>query len=180
MCLFEAPKFKYQYTWIRLYFVSKLRVPIAVQEGIHNITFPTYASTCREYDMIFSEAISIISFRMGSFTSMSKIIPATDADKDIKQEFRYLGNGQKGTESDEQKYVCPLNAFLDYCSKGLIGQPEPISRTWRKVLPCDHKKSMETPAYFRQENIRVLQWNVLSQSKSLPLLIVDRWLVYFI
>ena len=106
---------------------------------------------------------------------MSKIIPATDADKDIKQEFRCLGNGQKGTENDEQKYVCPLNTFLDYCSKGLIGQPEPISRVWRKTLPVDHMNSMETPAYYRQENIRVLQWNVLSQSKSSPIFIVVIW-----
>ena len=123
--------------------------------------------------MNFLEVISIISFRMGSFTSMSKIIPATDTDKDIQQEFRRLGKGQRGTDDDEQKYVCPLNAFLDYCSKGLIGQPEPISRTWRKALPCDHINAMETPAYSRQENIRVLQWNVLSQSKSLPLTKVD-------
>ena len=156
-----------------IYFVSKLRLPITVQENILSLFFPTFASPCREYDMNFSETISIISFRMGSFTSMSKIIPATDADKDIKQEFRCLGDGQRGTEKDEQKYLCPLDAFLDYCSKGLVGQPEPISRKWRKALPSEHINAMETPAYFRQENIRVLQWNVLSQSKSLPLPKVD-------
>ena len=173
MCLFEAPKFEFQFTLILLYFVSKSKLPITVYENIHFIIFLTYPSSCREYDMNFSEAISIISFRMGSFTSMSKIIPATDADKDIKQEFRCLGIGQRGTENDEQKYLCPLDAFLDYCSKGLVGQPEPISRKWRKALPGDHMNAMETPAYYRQENIRVLQWNVLSQSKSSLVFIVD-------
>lgn len=111
-------------------------------------------------------------FRMGSFTSMSKIIPATDADKDIEHEFSQLGDerlvDQKRKEED--KGVCVLDNFLDHCSKRLAGLPEPISRKWKdsttEINPiANHSNSVRSGIHCKEENIRVLQWNVLSQSK---------------
>ena len=142
-------------------------------ECIDSITFPD--RSYYQYYMNFPEFKVFISFRMGSFTSMSKIIPASDADTDIKREFRGLANAKNSRDAgnNKERDLCTLNAFLDHCSKGLIGLPEPISRAWKKAPTGNQINSMETPACYRQENIRVLQWNVLSQSKSLPLPKVD-------
>ena len=109
---------------------------------------------------------------MGSFTSMSKIIPATDADKDIEHEFSQLGNGQNldHRRKEEDLEVCLLDNFLKHCSKRLSGLPKPISRKWKvsttDINPIDnHNNSMKIGDHCKEENIRVLQWNVLSQSK---------------
>ena len=104
---------------------------------------------------------------MGSFTSMAKIIPATDADKDIEHEFRQLRNKQPLPGSKDS---IALDNFLDHCSKRLIGLPEPISRNWKKfpinsVSSIDNSEAAPNGINCKEENIRVFQWNVLSQSK---------------
>ena len=104
---------------------------------------------------------------MGSFTSMAKIIPATDTDKDIEHEFRQLQNKRHLTG---RKDSMALDDFLDHCSKRLTGLPEPIARNW-KSLSAETISSIKNPdstlsgVNCKEENIRVFQWNVLSQSK---------------
>ena len=109
---------------------------------------------------------------MGSFTSMAKIIPATDTDKDIEHEFQQLQKNEplSGKNGDEESIA--LDNFLDRCSKRLSGLPEPISRNWKKfptgaLSSIDHINSTLSGINKKDENIRVFQWNVLSQSKYL-------------
>ena len=106
---------------------------------------------------------------MGSFTSMSKVIPATDSDKDVQHEFRRLENEQHLSENESKK-GCSLDSFLNHCSRRLVGLPEPISRKWKNSSTgnntlIDHTNPIENGVDCKQENIRVFQWNVLSQSK---------------
>ena len=105
---------------------------------------------------------------MGSFTSMAKIIPATDTDKDIQHEFRQLQNKRHLTG---RKDSMALDDFLDHCSKRLSGLPEPISRNWKNlsaetISSIKNQDSTLSGVNCKEENIRVFQWNVLSQSKS--------------
>ena len=109
---------------------------------------------------------------MGSFPSMSKVVPATDTDKDIEHEFRQLEGEQSLTENQREGDVefCSLDNFLPHCSKRLVGLPEPISRKWKKSTDeinsqIDYTNSIRNAPMYKEENIRVLQWNVLSQSK---------------
>ena len=104
---------------------------------------------------------------MGSFTSMAKIIPATDTDKDVEQEFRQLSKKRPLTGGNDS---IALDNFLDHCSKKLTGQPEPISRNWKKLSNestsyINNNNSTQNGIGCKEENIRVFQWNVLSQSK---------------
>ena len=104
---------------------------------------------------------------MGSFTSMAKIIPATDTDKDVEQEFRQLSKKRPLTGGNDS---IALENFLDHCSKKLTGQPEPISRNWKKLSNestsyINNNHSTQNGISSKEENIRVFQWNVLSQSK---------------
>ena len=107
---------------------------------------------------------------MGSFTSMAKIIPATDTDKDIEHEFRKIQNNGPlaGNHGDEESLT--LDNFLDHCSKRLSGLPEPISRNWKEfptgtLSSIDNTNTTLNKINGKEENIRVFQWNVLSQSK---------------
>jgi hypothetical protein len=109
---------------------------------------------------------------MGSFTSMSKIVPATDTDKDIEHEFRQLKNVEtlNKTRKDRDIEFSSLDNFLKHCTERLIGLPEPISRNWKKSTTgvnslIDHTNSRACEVHQKEENVRVLQWNVLSQSK---------------
>ena len=98
-------------------------------------------------------------FRMGSFTSKS-IIPPTCPPDDIH--FEGVNDAQ---------------SLLRICSEHLSGLPEPIKRKWkrrdcmvRKSRPMFERSlsatSNATTTTAPEENIRILQWNALSQSKS--------------
>ena len=111
----------------------------------------------------------VSSFRMGSFTSMSKIIPATDTDKDIENEFALIKN-QQIAEEDTVNEDRALSNFLNYCSRKLSGLPAPYSRKWKnstiqRTLEGKMQNDVKGQIDIKEENIRVLQWNVLSQSK---------------
>ena len=109
---------------------------------------------------------------MGSFTSMSKVIPATDTDKDIENDFcrikEQFADVRCGVDEVDDKYS--LDNFLDYCSERLTGLPTPFSRKWKNCNVENYRtecsKFKENEGNILEENIRVLQWNVLSQSKS--------------
>ena len=106
---------------------------------------------------------------MGSFTSLSKIIPPTDTDKDIENELALIKN-QHIAEEDTVNQDKALNNFLKYCSRKLSGLPAPYSRKWKNstiqsTLNSKMKNDGKGRIDIKEENIRVLQWNVLSQSK---------------
>ena len=94
---------------------------------------------------------------MGSFTSMPKVIPAlseSDCDADVS----YPREGQREE----------LPEFLARCSRHLASLPPPIERKWKtRRSICNSKE--ENSAIDNEsescENIRVLQWNVLSQGE---------------
>ena len=117
---------------------------------------------------------------MGSFTSKS-IIPATSGDNDLD----LLGlDGVSDCES-----------LLRLCSEHLKGLPEPIRRSWtakkRRASTTNtrsdqqHQSNEQSDSFRKsrlsfeqsvnhgqespaatEENIRILQWNALSQSKD--------------
>ena len=106
---------------------------------------------------------------MGSFTSMSKVIPATDADKDVEHEFCLIGK-ERILDQTRKEDLGLLDNFLNHCSKRLAGLPQPIPRKWKDssttIHPIDtHIDSVTNGVHCKEEDIRVLQWNVLSQSK---------------
>lgn len=93
---------------------------------------------------------------MGSFTSTPKALPATSAD---------------ATDDDVYypKTREDLNRFLQRCSQQLQGLPHPIQRRWRKTPKFFGENGLISsnplgPINQQGENIRVFQWNVLSQS----------------
>ena len=98
--------------------------------------------------------------RMGSFTSMPKVIPAAsecDCDADVSY--------PRGREE--------LPEFLARCSRNLGSLPPPIERKWTTKKRSninsniiedydEHDDEVESESC---EKIRVLQWNVLSQGE---------------
>ncbi|XP_040570631.1 nocturnin isoform X2 [Lepeophtheirus salmonis] len=76
---------------------------------------------------------------MGSFTAMPKVIPSANAND---------------TDVDYPSGTVTLPNFIEYCSKQLSDLPPPLKRTWTSV-----KAKTST-----NETIRLLQWNVLSQT----------------
>ena len=121
---------------------------------------------------------------MGSFTSMSKIIPATDTDKDIQNELSLIKN-QHIAEADTVSEDKALNNFLKYCSGKLSGLPAPYSRKWKNsTVPSTLDSKMKNDAKGRidikEENIRVLQWNVLSQCKYKTYFLINQIRYYFV
>ena len=93
---------------------------------------------------------------MGSFTSMSKIIPSSNLNDD---DVSYAT-----TRED-------LETFLKRCSKHLSGKPEPIERRWKQAASSAKEEEKEVVP---GENIRVMQWNCLSQGKPLSLPLFSR------
>eukprot|EP00095_Tigriopus_kingsejongensis_P005846 maker-scaffold697_size109876-snap-gene-0.26 protein:Tk05846 transcript:maker-scaffold697_size109876-snap-gene-0.26-mRNA-1 annotation:"Nocturnin" len=90
--------------------------------------------------------------QMGSFTSMPKIAPAANSDdRDV-----VFPEGKETIEST-----------LKRCSEQLSGLPALIERTWRSTTSEDDDSSVEDSSQDEKttgENIRVLQWNALSQA----------------
>ena len=97
------------------------------------------------------------SFRMGSFTSMPKVIPAA-SESDCDADVSYPREGERQE----------LGEFLqERCGRHLASLPPPIERRWR-TRNGDNRRRSEGTSEDREddaEKIRVLQWNVLSQGE---------------
>lgn len=86
--------------------------------------------------------------RMGSFSSSPKILNEDSQDDDIDLPSRM-----------------PKEELLAYCSKELDGTPQIIPRRFRENLSYFQPKSTDFyPPLSDKSGIRVLQWNLLSQS----------------
>lgn len=88
---------------------------------------------------------------MGSFTSMPKVIPASNPDPGTEAEGVYPAPGARES----------LEAFLARCQRQLGGLPGPIRRDLSQV---QHREDDER--FLGGEKVKVLQWNVLSQGKD--------------
>lgn len=102
---------------------------------------------------------------MGSFTSKSIVIPAADVDEDVN----FDG-------------IKDLDSLSQLCSYQLRNTPHPFKRSWKRASNLDNnlylgKHGSDKPrknSVFESsigggitENIRILQWNALSQSKKM-------------